>query len=163
MRSTRTFIMLMGGVAIIVALLGVVLMYRGVQSQSTRRAANPTVVGQYEQLVSSLSKRGDTNSAMEVANLVSAMHTGRAVTDLATTVRILESLRSGRTNDAIQLLESRLDAAVMSFDDPADVQRDQIYDPVLKMAKEYRTKYPYKEGVPEIDSVVERVFESLPK
>lgn len=163
MKTMRTFIVVMAGVAIIIALLGMVLMYRGVKAQSTRRAANPTVVGQYEQLVSSLSKRGDTNSAMEVANLVTAMHTGRAVTDLATTVRILENLRSGRTNDAIQLLESRLDAAVMSFDDPSDTTRDQIYDPMLKMAKEYRSKYPFKEGVPEIDSVVERVFNSLPK
>jgi hypothetical protein len=163
MKAMRTFIVVMGGVAIIIAFLGMLLMYRGVKAQSTRRAANPTVVGQYEQLVSSLSKRGDTNSAMGVANLVTAMHTGRAVTDLSTTVRILESLRSGRTNDAIQLLESRLDAAVMSFDAPSDVKRDQIYDPVLKMAKEYRNKHPYKEGVPEIDTVVERVFKSLPQ
>lgn len=163
MKAMRTFVVILGGSAIIAAMVGTFLMYRGVVTKSTAPTDSHGVVGQYEQLISSLSKRGDTNSATGVTKLVTAMQSGRAVTDVAMTVRILENLRGGRTNEAMLLLESRLDGAIMSFDEPSGNSRDQNHDSVLRMAKEYRSKFPYKEGVLEIDSVVERVFESVPK
>lgn len=163
MKAMRTVVVIFGGTAIIAALLGIFLMYRGVAAKSATPAETHGVASQYEQLVSSLSKRGDTNSASGVTKLVTAMQSGRAVTDVAMTIRILENLRAGRTNEAILLLESRLDGAIMSFDEPAGNQRDQNSDSVLRMAKEYRGKYPYKEGVAEVDSVVERVLGSVSK
>ena len=157
MRTPRFLLLIVGALAIAI-------------SVSLRSTAQPTtaqddrgVLGQYEQLVLSLSKRGDTNTAAQVASLVSAMHAGRDATDIAVTVRVLDSLRSGRTNDAIKLLETRLDGALMTFGAPSDGPRDSKYDKILKMAKEYRTKYPHTTGVPEIDTGVSRAFDSLPK
>lgn len=169
MKVLRTLVIVIAVTAVIAAIASAILLKRGATAQASRQvqppalAENRGVLGQYEQLILSLSKRGDTNTATEVAKLVTAMQTGRATIEIATTVRILENLHSGRTNEAMQLLESRLDGAVMSFYGPSGNQHDESYDAVLKMAKEYRRKYPLKEGATGTNSAVERVFESLPQ
>ncbi len=163
MKTPRFLLLIVGAVAIAILV-------------SLRSTAQPTnaqddrgvlgqydVLGQYEQLVLSLSKRGDTNTAAQVASLVSAMHARRDATDITVTVQVLDFLRSGRTNDAIKLLETRLDDALITFCAPSDGPRDSKYDKNLKMAKEYRTKYPHTSGVPEVDTAVSRAFDSLPK
>jgi hypothetical protein len=137
---------------------------------SLRSTAQPTnaqedrgVLGQYEQLVLSLSKRGETNTAAQVASLVSAIHAERDAADIAVTVFVLDSVRSGHTNDAIKMLETRLDGGLMTFGTLSVNPRDSKYDKILKMAKDYRAKHPHTTGVPEIDTGVSRVFDSLPK
>lgn len=137
---------------------------------SLRSTAQPTnsphdrgVIGKYEQLVFSLSKRGDSNTVTEVAGLISAMHAEQNATEVGFTVAILDSLRSGRTNDALQLLETRLNGALITFGVSPASERDAKYDKILKMAKEYRSKYPHKSGISEIDTGVARAFDSLPR
>ena len=156
--KTSRFLFLMSG-----ALAIAILVSLHSSAQPTNAPDDRGVLGQYEKLVLSLTKRGDTNTAAQVASLVSAMHAERDVTDIAVTVRVLDSLRSGRTNDAIKLLETRLDGALMTFSAPSGTPRDSKYDKILKMTKEYRTKYPHTTGVPEIDTGVSRAFDSLPR
>ena len=132
-------------------------------AQTSSTTDDRGVLGQYERLVLSLSHRGDTNTANQVASLVTAMHEGRDATDIVTTIRILQSLRSGDTNAAISFLESRLDGSLISFSVPSTRPRDTKYDKILAMARDYRAKYPHTSGIPDIDSGVSRTFSLLPK
>jgi|GEM_PF-2906443 len=157
MKTPRFFLMIIGALAI-----AIVVNLRST-AQPTNAPDDRGVLGQYEQLALSLSKRGDTNTAAQVASLVSAIHAERDATDIALTIRVLDGLRSGRTNDAIKLLETRLDGALMTFGAPSDNPRDSKYDKILRIAKEYRTRYPHATGVPEIDTGVSRAFDALPK
>lgn len=157
MKKTRFILLMVGTLAITIA----------VSLRSTAQPAQAQndrgVLGQYEQLILSLDKRGDTNTAAQVADLVSAMQAERNATDIAMTVRVLHDFRSGHTNDAIQLLETRLDGALLTFSAPTNGPRNPKHDKILKMAKEYRTKHPHTAGVPEIDTGVSETFDSLPK
>ena len=157
MKTLRPFLL------IVVTLALVIFMSRLLTAQLRSSADDRGVLGQYEQLILSLSKRGDTNAATEVASIVSAMHAGRDATEIVVTVRVLDSLRSGRTNEAIRLLETRLDGAIMTFGAPSVSQRDPKYDKILKMAKEYRSKYPHTSSSPEVDAAIARAFNSLQK
>jgi hypothetical protein len=145
--------------SIVVALLAVAFFVsRQSFAQTTSTSEEGGSLGRYARIFLTLSERGDTNTANEVAGLVSTMHSERNATEMVTTVRILYNLRSGQTNDAIRLLETRLDAALLAFGATSDGPRDTNYDKSLKMAKEYRAKYPHTSGVPEIDNGVTRAF-----
>ncbi len=148
---------------VIASLLVAAIVSRHASAQSTMSSDDRGELGQYEQLILSLSKRGDTNTAAQVASLVHATLAGRDAIEIVVSVRILESVRSGRTNDAIRLLETRLDGALMTFGAPSNGPRETKYDKILKMAKEYRAKYPYTSGFPGIDTGVSKAFDSLPK
>lgn len=146
-----------------VGILLIAIVSRQSVAQSSSAADDRGVLGQYERLVLSLFQCGDTNTANQVASLVTAIHEGRDVTDIVMTVRILQSLRSGDTNAAISLLESRLDGALISFSTPSASPRVAKYDKILAMARDYRAKYPRTSGIPEIDNGVTRTFRLLPK
>ena len=144
-----------------------ILLIAIVSRQSVAKSSSATddqsVAGQYERLILSLNQHGNTNTANQVVSLVTAMQEGRDVTDIATTVRILQSLRSGDTNAAISLLETQLDGALISFSTPPANSRDTKYYQILAMARDYRAKYPHASGVPDIDNEVSRTFSLLPK
>jgi hypothetical protein len=146
-----------------IGILLVAIVSRQSVAQTSSLADDRGALGQYERLVLSLLKRGDTNTANQVASLVTAAQEGRDATDIATTVRILQSLRSGDTNAAIKFLESRLDGALIPFCVPSTGPRDTNYDKILAMARDYRAKYPHTSGVPDIDNGVSRTFSLLPK
>jgi hypothetical protein len=150
--------------SIVVALLAVVFVVsRQSFAQTTSASEDGGSLGRYAQLFLSLSERGDTNTANEVAGLVSTMRSERNATEILTTVQILYNLRSGQTNDAMRMLETRLDAALLTFAASSDGSRDANYNKSLKMAREYRAKYPHTSGIPEIDNSVTRAFSSSAK
>jgi hypothetical protein len=132
-------------------------------AQPTNLTEDKGVLGKYEQLFQSLSKRGDTNTLAAISDLLSSIDAEKDATEITMTVRVLESLRSGHTNDAFRLLETRLDGALITFGAPSDSPRDTKYDNILKAAKAYRTKYPHSSGNPNVDTGVSKAFESLPK
>ena len=79
-------------------------------------------------------------------------------------LRVLESLRAGRTNDAIRELEDSLDSDIISLATHltvADMSKFK-WTPraltALQWAKDYRLKFPYKTGDPATD---ERVKDGL--
>jgi hypothetical protein len=150
--------------SIVVSVLAIVFVVsRQSLAQTTSTSDDRGPLGRYARIFLSLSERGETNAANEVAGLVSAMRSERDATEIATTVRILYQLRSGQTNDAMRMLETRLDGALVAFGASSEGLRDVNYDKSLKMAKEYRTKYPHTSGVAEIDNGVTRAFSLTPK
>jgi hypothetical protein len=141
-----------------VALTLIIALHERSSAQSTNLTQDQEPIDKLTSLVVSLTKRGDTNTVAKISDLFSAMERQRGATDASFDVRLLTALRSGKTNDAIELLETRLDGAVMTF----SYDRDTKYDKLLERAKEYRSKYPHKSGTPEIDAAVARAFDSLP-
>ena len=71
------------------------------------------------------------------------MQAEKNAADIGWTVAILERLRSGRTNEAIQLLESQLNGALMGIGAAPPDARDPKFDTLLKRAQQYRSKYPH--------------------
>jgi hypothetical protein len=136
---------------------------RRARAQSGDSGGDRGMQGQYEQLVLSLSKRGDTNTAEQVSRLVSAMSTSRDATDMVFDIHLLTWIRSGRTNEAIQFLEGALDGSIASFGVPSGKAHDPKYDKILKMAREYRDKHPHEASTPEMDSAIKQAFDSIPK
>jgi hypothetical protein len=134
---------------------------------STAQTANSTedrgTIGKYEQLISYLSKRGDTNAVAQVNDFITASEIERNATEIGIDVHILNNLRSGKTNEAIRMLEVQLDGALAVFGTPVGSKHDPKYDKLLEQAKEYRGKYQHKSGSPEVDAAIARALDSLPK
>jgi hypothetical protein len=131
--------------------------YSSAQSTNSTQAQEP--IDKLTSLTVSLTKRGDTNTLAQITDLFSAMEKQQAAVDQSFYVRVLTDLRSGNTNGAIELLETRLDGALMTF----SYDHDPKYDKLLERAREYRSRYPHKSGTPGIDAAVARTFDSLPK
>jgi hypothetical protein len=144
-------------------LAATILVSHRTTAQSTSSIKDKEPIDNYTQLVLSLSERGDSNTVKQVTDLLSDMNAQRSATEVAFNTRILNELRSGKTNAAIELLEIRLDGGLTAFDSPDELNYRQKYGKILKSAKEYRSKHPYKSGNPEIDVAVARTFDSLPK
>ena len=102
----------------------------------------PYVSVHFGPVVDSLGQRGDTNTVKKLVSLVNAMHEERDALDMAETVAILKSLRSGDTNAAIQRLESRLDGDLYFLTLPSFRSSNTNFDEILKEARNYRAKYP---------------------
>ena len=141
------------------ALTLIIALHGRSSAQSTNLTQDQEPIDKLTSLAVSLTKRGDTNTLAQINDLFSAMERQRGAIDASFYVRLLTDLRSGNTNGPIELLETRLDGAVMTF----SYDRDPKYDKLLQRAKEYRSKYPHKSGTPEINVAVARAFDSLPK
>lgn len=148
---------LVSAVAIILTLLIVLSGSLSAQLSNSPKAQEP--LDKYSNLVVTLTKRGDTNTVAQIDDLISALEKQRSALDASLYVRFLTYLRSGKTNAAIELIETRLDGAIMQFSHDHDSQ----YDKMLLRVKEYRTSYPHKSGTPDIDEAVARAFDFLPK
>ena len=116
---------------------------RSVAEYPTREQIEmPYVSAHFGPVVDSLDQRGDTNTVNKLVSLVRAMHEEHEASDMAETVTILKSLRSGDTNAAIQRLESRLDGDLNFLTLPSIRPSNTNYDEILKEARNYRAKYP---------------------
>jgi hypothetical protein len=89
---------------------------------------------------------------------------------MADKVRVLESLRAGRTNDAIRMLEDSLDSDIMLLaglfragDETKAFKTTPGPRKSLQWAKEYRLKFPYKSGNPTTDDQVKNGLSYLDK
>jgi len=126
-------------------------------NHSTAQSGSSRQVDDVDRLVLSLAKRGETNTIHEVVKVLSRISTGQAAREIDTTVIILERLRFGQTNEAIRLLENRLDAALIPFASIGDTN----YDAVLHKARQYRSKYPHKTGDHQMDLELERFIAGI--
>ena len=89
---------------------------------------------------------------------------------MAAELRVLESLREGRTNDAIRKLEESLDGDIIVLaghfrvgDETKEFKPTPRYLGVLQWAKDYRLKFPHKTGNPATDERVEYGLSYLDK
>jgi hypothetical protein len=80
---------------------------------------------------------------------------------MAEEIRVLESLRTGHTDEAIRRLENDLDSDIILLAQNLRVSdQTKAFQPTsqpleaLKMAREYRLKFPYRSGDPDTDKRV---------
>jgi hypothetical protein len=130
-------------------------------AQSTNATKNKTPLDKYAQLILSLSEHGQSNTVAQICDFLSAAEKERSATDIGVNVILLNDLRSGKTNEAIRLLETRLDGALMLFG--ASSEENTNYNKILRRAKEYRSKYPHESGGREVDAAIAHAFDSLAK
>jgi hypothetical protein len=78
----------------------------------------------------------------------------------------LKALRSGNTNEAIELLESRLDIQTIKLRGLAtsepDTKKRAAHLRALYRIREYRSKFPRKTDSPELDKSVAEALSSAP-
>jgi len=136
--KTRSIVFLISGVICIA-----IISRRSVAEYPTRDELEmPSVSAYFEPVIDSLIQRGDTNTVSELVSLVRTMQEQREALDIAETVGILKSLRSGDTNAAIQRLESRLDGGLYIFNLPSIHPVNTNFNEILQEARNYRAKYP---------------------
>ena len=89
---------------------------------------------------------------------------------MAVEIRALESLRAGRTNDAIHDLEEALDGDIIVLAEHLRVgEEGKLFKPTrqpveaLQWAKDYRLKFPHKSGNPATDDRVKHGLSYLDK
>ena len=72
--------------------------------------------------------------------------TGSLAADTGMTISTLERLRSGKETNAVELLEIKLDGDLVGLGafltEVSKSRRDPTHIKILKMAKDYRTKFP---------------------
>jgi hypothetical protein len=85
-------------------------------------------------------------------------------------IKALESLRAGRTNDAIRDLEETLDGDIIVLAEHLRTgEEEKMFKPTrqpleaLQWAKDYRLKFPHKSGNPSIDNRVKNGLSYLDK
>jgi hypothetical protein len=132
-------------------------------AQLSNTAEEKGTLGEFEQLVLTFSKNGDTNTVKQFTDFVRDTSAQKCATEAGIYARVLSDLRSGRTNEALELLETRLDGAVIAFASPAQGKHYPQYDKILEQVKNYRTKYPHSSKNPENDATVRGALDSLPK
>lgn len=165
MRTTRLLLL------VILALGGLLAARWGVAQSTNRASAGNTKTydfGALEQMVSFCSYLQETKqtNALERFNVYAGASTAsQQYADLGLTLAILERLRSGRTNEAYELLEGQLNSEVIGFvacyrELPLAL-REQGSLKVLKAARDYRGKHPFKHRYPEVDEGVAGAFRIL--
>jgi hypothetical protein len=94
-------------------------------------------------------------------NLIS----GSLAAEASTTVGTLTRLRDGNTAEAIELLEIKLDGALIGLGaflpEIPESRRDPLHIKAVEMAHAYRTRFPRANDSPEIADGVARAFSLL--
>ena len=118
-------------------------------------------------LVSYLESNRQTNALKLFDEYSNASLAQRHSADIGVTLHILMVLREGRTNDAVELLEGRLDTDIFgfaaSFRELPEAQREWLGLHSLSEARRYRSKFPHKHRYQNVDDGVAQAFELLDK
>jgi hypothetical protein len=81
-----------------------------------------------------------------------------ALPELGDAYHPLKALRAGDTNEAIDLLETQLDGAIIQLSAIVPEEKDEkmkaAYIRALTRVRDYRTAYPRKSGLAELDAEV---------
>jgi hypothetical protein len=87
---------------------------------------------------------------------------GSMAAEASTTVGALERLRDGNTTGAVELLEIKLDGALIGLGafipEIGESRRDPLHLKVVEMARDYRAMFPRTNDSPEIADGVARAF-----
>ncbi len=109
-----------------------------------------------ESFVSYLQDTKQTNALRRFNDYSNATIVSQHSADLGVTFAILQRLRDGRTNEAIELLEGRVSTDIIGIvasyrELPASI-REKISLKPLEHARDYRTKFPFKHRYPNVDA-----------
>jgi hypothetical protein len=147
----------------IVILTGLLSLMVWRSKAQTAKTESNEPLDRYTSLILSLQKSGQTNTANEVAGVISAMDLSKNEAGAGILVAVLHQLRSGHTNEAINLLETQLNGALigMAYSEPKD--RSASFQDILRMANDYRKKYPRDEKNPDVKAGIQHAFSQLQK
>ena len=106
-------------------------------------------------LASSLNNSGETNVLNQVSSLLADKAAETKTIDIACTLKVLRDLRTGNTNEAIELLESKLDDALVGYE---TLPRLAGTKRMIELAKQYREEFPHKTDNASVDAAVERTL-----
>lgn len=88
-----------------------------------------------------------------------------ALPELGNAYHPLKALRAGDTNEAIDLLESQLDGAIMYLSAVLSQEKDEkmkaAYGRALTRVRDYRATYPRKSGSAELDEGVAEALSAV--
>jgi hypothetical protein len=120
---------------------------------------------QLESFMSYLQDTKQTNTIQRFSDYLNTSLTLRHYADLGVNLAILQRLRDGRTNQAYELLEGNLDSHISGFatsyrELPASLRKQGSLK-VLRLAKEYRAKYPHKSSYQITSDAVTDAFKLL--
>src|SRR5258707_4883472 len=133
------------------------------QSDSKEPATDNSIgINQLESFVMYLQDTKQTNALKRFFDYSNVTIATRSTAVLGVTLRILQDMRDGHTNEALGLLEGRVSTDITGFvasygELPASL-RKKISLKVIGYAREYRAKFPFKHHYPSID---EGVVEAL--
>ncbi len=116
-------------------------------------------------LLSELNANNQTNAVKYLHGYLSAQITSQQTADASTTLLILERLRQQRTAEAIELLEARLDGALINLSAAVaatpPIERASSPLDTLQRAREYRGEFPRQTGYTNVDESVARAWRLL--
>jgi hypothetical protein len=132
------------------------------QSARETKGDYAVAVRQLESFVTYLQETKQTNVLERFNNYMNTSLATQQSADLGLTLAILQRLRDGRTNSAMELLEGRLNSDITGFvavyrELPTSLREKMSLKP-LAYAREYRVKFPFKHKYPIVD---EGVVEAL--
>ncbi len=78
----------------------------------------------------------------------------------------LGDLREGNTNNAIEVLENRLDGGIIGLSsalpEQSDPKKRAAYVRLLKRVRDYRAAHPWKSDSPEVQEAVAKALAGIP-
>jgi hypothetical protein len=167
MKTTRTFVL----IASMFCVCLIAAWWCSAQSSAPSKKpitgnSNPAL-DRLTALVSYLEANKQTNALKLFNEYSSASLAQQHSADMGVTLHILMALREGRTTNAIELLEGRLDTDIIgfaaSYKEMPKTDREWLSLHSLSEAHWYRDKFPHKHRYQNVDDGVAEAFQLLPK
>jgi hypothetical protein len=143
----------LAAVGLVVAIGFAVAWGSGAQTNNTTKRpitgdSNPGL-DRFVALESYLESNHDTNGLRLFHEYANASNAQRDYVEMGTRLHVLKALREGRTNDAINLLETRLEGDIFGFAESykelPKAQQEWLGLKILASAKWYRDTYPHED------------------
>jgi hypothetical protein len=165
MKTSRAFAL--GATALVIGFLAA----RWCAAQSARQPSKEPATDSYialhqlESFVAYLQDTKQTNTLQRFNEYSTVNIASQNSADLGVTLAILQRLRDGRTNEALELLEGRVSTDIVGFvasyrELPASLRAKISLKP-LEYARDYRAKFPFKHRYPNVDEGVADAFKIL--
>lgn len=135
--------------------------------QPSKEAATDSYIAfhQWESFVAYLQDTKQTNTLQRFNEYSTVIIASQNSADLGLTLAILQRLRDGRTNEAFELLEGRVNgdigAFVASYRELPVPLRAKLSLKSIEHARDYRAKFPFKHRYPNVDQGVAEAFKIL--
>ncbi len=166
MRTSRVIALL----AVAVATTFLAARWGNAQSQrqpSNKEPATDSYIAlhQLESFVTYLQDTKQTNTLNRFNEYSTVNIASQNSADLGVTLAILQRLRDGRTNEAFELLEGRVNTDIVGFvssyrELPPSIREKMSLKP-LEYARDYRAKFPFKHRYPTVDEGVAEALKIL--
>ena len=105
---------------------------------------------QLESFVAYLQNTTQTSMLQRFNDYLNSSLASRHYADIGETLAILHRIRDGRTNQALELLEGRLNSEIIgfaaSYRELPETSRQHPELKVLGQARDYRARYPFKQS-----------------